>query len=53
MKVASTSDNKEQVIQSVKERRIEFMPIVNSQNEIVDVIFWEDHFTDSAIKAKS
>jgi dTDP-glucose pyrophosphorylase len=52
VKVASTSDNKEQVIQSVKERRNEFMPIVNSQNEIVDVIFWEDQFLQTQRESK-
>ena len=51
VKVASTSDNKEQIIQSVKERN-EYMPIVNSQNEIVDVIFWEDLFLQTQRESK-
>lgn len=43
-KVASVNDNIEVVKTSMKERSNEFMPIIDDENNIVDVIFWEDLF---------
>lgn len=40
--VASVSDNKESIIARMKERRNDFMPIVDDESNIVDIIFWED-----------
>lgn len=52
VKVASIYDDKSLVIQSIKERRNEYMPIVNDENEVVDVIFWEDIFSTAERKVK-
>lgn len=40
--VASVFDDKEKIISRMKERRNDFMPIVDDEGNIVDVIFWED-----------
>lgn len=42
VKVAYTSDSREAIIARMKERRNEFMPIVDGGNNIVDVIFWDE-----------
>lgn len=39
---AKTTDSKNDVIEKMKKERIEFMPIINEQNELVDVLFWEN-----------
>lgn len=43
-KVAKDSKPREEVNQYVKEHKNEFMPIVDEQNNIVDVVFWDDLF---------
>lgn len=43
-KVAKTSQPREEVEQYVKEHKNEFMPIVDRENNIVDVVFWDDLF---------
>lgn len=43
-KVAKDSKPREEVEQYVKEHKNEFMPIVDEQNNIVDVVFWDDLF---------
>ena len=43
-KVASIDDDIEVVKATMKERSNEFMPIIDANNSIVDVIFWEDLF---------
>lgn len=53
VKVAYTTDDKEEIIKSIKERRNEFMPIIDSQKRIVDVIFWEDLFANEERTALS
>ena len=40
--VASVSDDRDMIIARMKDRRNDFMPIVDDQGNIVDVIFWED-----------
>lgn len=42
VKVASTTDSRADIIASMKERRNDFMPIVNNMGNVVDVIFWAD-----------
>lgn len=44
--VARSEDNLEKVKQRMKIRRNEFMPVINSQNQVIDVIFWEDLFEE-------
>lgn len=40
--VANAEDSRERIISRMKERRNDFMPIVDEERNIVDVIFWED-----------
>jgi len=44
--VAHVLDDKEQIKQSMLQRRNEFMPILSDDNEIVDVILWETLFSE-------
>lgn len=53
VKVASVTDDREKIIKSIKERRNEYMPIVNVSGEVVDVIFWEDLFRKDERKFRS
>lgn len=43
-KVAKISQIRSEVEQYVKEHKNEFMPIVDEQNNIVDVVFWDELF---------
>lgn len=40
--VASTSDDRKDIIHFMLEQRSEFMPVVDEQGDISDIIFWED-----------
>lgn len=40
--VASATESRDRIISRMKERRNDFMPIVDDENNIVDIIFWED-----------
>jgi len=42
VKVASINDSKESVIAHMRERRNEFMPILDNEGNLVELIFWED-----------
>ena len=44
VKVASVSDNKDELKSYMRERKMEFLPIVDNRNNIVEVLFWEDLF---------
>lgn len=50
--VARADDNKESIIARMKERRNDFMPIVDDEGKVVDVIFWEDISDYKEIKVK-
>lgn len=43
-KVAKASQERAEVEQYVKEHKNEFMPIVDEENNIVDVVFWDELF---------
>jgi len=45
--VAHPEDDLEKVKQQMQIRRNELMPIIDSQNRVVDVIFWEDLFEEN------
>jgi len=47
--VAHPEDDLEKVKHQMRIRRNELMPIIDSQNRIVNVIFWEDLFTESRL----
>lgn len=43
-KVAKTSQKRTEVEQYVKEHKIEFMPIIDDDKNLVDVVFWDELF---------
>lgn len=43
-KVASIHESKERVEEIVRQRKNEFMPIVDDEGNLVDVVFWDDLF---------
>lgn len=50
--VAKVDDDRMRIIARMKERRNDFMPIVDEYNNIIDIIFWEDisSFKETRIK---
>lgn len=42
VKVALTTDSRADIVARMKERRNDFMPIIDDNRNIVDVIFWSD-----------
>lgn len=50
VKVAHATDDLDVIKRIMKERRNEFMPVLDESNTIVDVIFWEDLFKEKLIK---
>lgn len=51
-KVALVTDDVELVKQAMRERRIEFMPILGVNKEIIDVLFWEDLFPKEIVRER-
>lgn len=43
-KVASIHEEKQEIEQIVRQRKNEFMPIVDDEGNLVDVVFWDDLF---------
>jgi dTDP-glucose pyrophosphorylase len=52
VKVAKEGDDREDIIAYMKERRNDFMPVVDDNGNIADVIFWEDISTYKEVKVK-
>ena len=52
VRVAKPTDDKETIKARMKERRNDFMPIVDDENNLVDIIFWEDISEYKEIKVK-
>jgi len=48
--VASNTDDIEELKARMRARRNEFMPIVDAENKVVKVLFWEDLFEQKIIK---
>ncbi|MFM2019112.1 MAG: hypothetical protein RL007_2768 [Bacteroidota bacterium] len=48
-RVARPGDSKESVRKLMIEFRTECMPVVDDENNLVDVYFWEDEFTESIV----
>ena len=42
VKVAHIDDSPDEVREQIMEHRAEFMPVIDEQNNLVDLIFWED-----------
>lgn len=53
VKVASVHDDLNAVKDRVRERRMEFMPIIDDDKKIIDVIFWDDLFDEKPRRVKS
>ena len=47
IKVTYQTDDIASVKRKMRERRIEFMPIISTSNDIVDVLFWDDIFPET------
>lgn len=47
--VASIHDSREEVEKYVKERKTEFMPIIDDEGNIIDVLFWDELFHSDVI----
>ncbi len=52
--VARVEDSREKIIARMRERRNDFMPIIDDDNNVVDIIFWEDisSFKEARIKSR-
>ena len=46
--VAKNTDNKDLILSQMKKERIEFMPVVDSDSKLVDILFWEDYFDEKS-----
>lgn len=40
--VAKATDQREEIVAKMRERRNDFMPVIDDDNNIVDIIFWSD-----------
>ena len=49
--VAHANDDLQMVKQRMKTRRNEFMPVINKEKRVIEVIFWNDLFEEKRIKA--
>ena len=47
---ASASDDREKIKAWMLEKRVEFMPILDTDYNLIDVIFWNDLFSDDKIE---
>ncbi len=47
--VAKDTDDRKTVLKRMKDERIEFMPVIDSNSKIIDILFWEDYFQDKKI----
>lgn len=41
---AYDTDDRTEILSKMKKERIEFMPVLNKEKELVDVLYWEDFF---------
>lgn len=53
IKVAKPSDSFEEIKAMMQEFRMEFCPVVDENNSIVQIYFWEDLFSTTEIEPKS
>ena len=47
---AQEGDNREDIKKWMIEKRVEFMPILNNQGELVDIIFWDDILSETVFE---
>lgn len=50
--VAKTSDSRDEIVANMKKLRNEFMPIIDDEGNVVDVIFWRDLFDNYSSRIK-
>ena len=50
--VAKSTDSREEIISNMKRLRNEFMPIIDQESNIVDIIFWNDLLDTKAFSHK-
>ncbi|HPJ92208.1 MAG TPA: nucleotidyltransferase family protein [Bacteroidales bacterium] len=53
VKVAHQGEDREAIKTNMRERRNEFMPVIDYQGQVVEIIFWEDLFETDKIKDNS
>lgn len=51
--VAKTNEDKNQILEKMKKERIEFMPVIDEDSNLVDVLFWEDYFENKKITSET
>jgi len=49
VKVASVDESKESIVAHMRERRNDFMPILDREGNMVDIIFWDDIHEDHSV----
>lgn len=49
--VASVEQNSDEIKKIMLQQRVEFMPVLNSLGNIVEVVFWNDLFSDKSMNA--
>lgn len=47
---SSVSDDREKIKAWMLEKRVEFMPVLDKEGDLTDVIFWKDLFSDDKIE---
>ena len=50
VKVASANDDREVVIAQMRERRNDFMPVIDDNGNLIDVIFWDEIFEEKSAR---
>jgi len=53
VKVASIKDSSRSIADHMKERRNEFMPVIDENNQIIKIVFWEDLFASEKRRDQS
>tara|TARA_A100000171_G_C2140027_1_gene154336 strand:+ start:2610 stop:3701 length:1092 start_codon:yes stop_codon:yes gene_type:complete len=52
IRVAKKDDSIENIKKEMLAYRMEFMPVVDAKNTLVDIVFWEDLFKEQSLKNK-
>jgi len=52
VQIGREGENFETIKQYMRVHRNEFMPVINAENEIIDVIFWNDLFSEKPVTEK-
>lgn len=52
VKVASVEESKESIIAHMRQKRNDFMPVIDASGNVIDVIFWSDLFEEQTSKVR-